>query len=73
MSCVRAKLCAIIPLWLGAAKICSPAAPPPVGGRTSRGTSRAGRRVWAQTRAAGQVVVAVVVVVLVAAAAVVVP
>ena len=33
VSCVRAKLCAIIPLWLGAAKICSPAAPPPVGGR----------------------------------------
>ena len=42
VSCVRAKLCAMIPLWLGAAKLFSPAAPPPaaaaapVGGRTSR-------------------------------------
>ena len=43
-SCVRAgeaKLCAMIPLWLGAAKLFSPAAPPApapaaVGGRTSR-------------------------------------
>ena len=37
VSCVRAKLCAMIPLWLGAAKLFSPApAAPPVGGRTSR-------------------------------------
>ena len=38
VSCVRAKLCAMIPLWLGAAKLFSPAAPPaaPVGRRTSR-------------------------------------
>ena len=39
VSCVRAKLCAMIPLWLGAAKLFSPAAaapPAPVGGRTSR-------------------------------------
>ena len=41
VSCVRAKLCAMIPLWLGVAKLFSAApAPPPaaaVGGRTSRG------------------------------------
>ena len=41
VSCVRAKLCARIPLWLGAAKLFSapaPAAPaaPAVGVRTSR-------------------------------------
>ena len=41
VSCVRAKLCARIPLWLGAAKLFSPAAPAPapaaaVGRRTSR-------------------------------------
>ena len=41
VSCVRAKLCAMIPLWLGAAKLFSApaaaaAAPAPVGGRTSR-------------------------------------
>ena len=40
VSCVRAKLCAMIPLWLGPAKLFSAAAaaPPaaPVGGRTSR-------------------------------------
>ena len=39
VSCVRAKLCAMIPLWLGAAKLfCPTPAPPPpaVGGRTSR-------------------------------------
>ena len=35
VSCVRAKLCAMIPLWLGAAKLCSTPAPA-VGGRTSR-------------------------------------
>ena len=43
VSCVRAKLCAMIPLWLGAAKLfCAP--PPPaaaaVGGRTSRDVPR---------------------------------
>ena len=32
-SCVRAKLCAMIPLWLGAAKLFSPAAAPLAGGR----------------------------------------
>ena len=36
VSCVRAKLCAMIPLWLGAAKLFSPAAAAAVGGRTSR-------------------------------------
>ena len=37
VSCVRAKLCAMIPLWLGAAKLFSPPAPAAaVGGRTSR-------------------------------------
>ena len=39
VSCVRAKLCAMIRLWLGSAKLFSPApaAPPPaVGRRTSR-------------------------------------
>ena len=35
VSCVRAKLCAMIPLWLGAAKLFS-APPAPVGGWTSR-------------------------------------
>ena len=35
VSCVRAKLCARIPLWLGVAKLFSAAAAP-VGGRTSR-------------------------------------
>ena len=42
VSCVRAKLCAMIPLWLGAAKLFSPpaAAAPPVGGRTSRDVPR---------------------------------
>ena len=39
VSCVRAKLCAMIPLWLGPAKLFCPApaaAPAAVGGRTSR-------------------------------------
>ena len=36
VSCVRAKLCAMIPLWLGAAKLFSSPAPAAVGGRTSR-------------------------------------
>ena len=32
VSCVRAKLCAMIPLWLGAAKLFSPAAAPALAG-----------------------------------------
>ena len=42
VSCVRAKLCARIPLWLGAAKLfcAAPPAPALVGGRTSRDVPR---------------------------------